>query len=117
MSLEEEVKQRLLSRGFSEKTLLNNRGLIGAVIDEVTQNDNCANRVLTAGAVKEAVEILSSQMNLSLHYSKFPQEQWKNEPEQPEISVLISSAEFHSKRCQDIKSVIDYLVVSFCTSS
>lgn len=37
MNLEEKVKELLLKRGFSEKLLLNNRGLIGATIDE-TQN-------------------------------------------------------------------------------
>ena len=35
MNLEEKVKQQLLSRGFTSEQLLNNRGLIGAVIDEV----------------------------------------------------------------------------------
>ena len=73
--------------------------------------------MLATGAVKEAIEILSSEMNLSLHFSKYPQDRWKNEPEQKEISVLISTAEFHSKRWQEIKSVIDYLVASSCTCS
>ena len=35
MELENKVKQQLLSRGFTKEQLLNNRGLIGAVIDEV----------------------------------------------------------------------------------
>ena len=35
MNLEKNVKQQLLSRGFTKEQLLNNRGLIGAVIDEV----------------------------------------------------------------------------------
>ena len=35
MDLEKKVKQQLLIRGFSKEQLLNNRGLIGAVIDEV----------------------------------------------------------------------------------
>jgi len=34
MNLEDRVKQQLLSRGFSKEQLLNNRGLIGAAIDE-----------------------------------------------------------------------------------
>ena len=34
MDLETKIKQKLLDRGFSNKTLLNNRGLIGSTIDE-----------------------------------------------------------------------------------
>ena len=35
MDLENKIKQKLIIRGFTEKQLLNNRGLIGATIDEV----------------------------------------------------------------------------------
>jgi len=31
------IKQKLIERGFSKETLLNNRGLIGAIIDETKQ--------------------------------------------------------------------------------
>lgn len=34
MNIEEKVKMNLLARGFDNKTQLNNRGLIGATIDE-----------------------------------------------------------------------------------
>ena len=34
MDLENKLKQQLLSRGFTKEQLLNNRGLIGATIDE-----------------------------------------------------------------------------------
>jgi len=34
MELEEKVKLQLLARGFTKELLLNNRGLIGAAIDE-----------------------------------------------------------------------------------
>ena len=34
MEFEKRIKQKLIERGFSEDTILNNRGLIGAVIDE-----------------------------------------------------------------------------------
>lgn len=34
MNIEEKVKMNLLIRGFDTKTQLNNRGLIGATIDE-----------------------------------------------------------------------------------
>lgn len=37
MNVEEKVKAKLLSRGFKEKQLLNNRGLIGAAIDETQE--------------------------------------------------------------------------------
>ena len=33
--LENKIKQKLILRGFTEKQLLNNRGLINATIDEV----------------------------------------------------------------------------------
>jgi uncharacterized protein YjaZ len=34
MDIEQKIKTKLLIRGFSKKTLLNNRGLIGATTDE-----------------------------------------------------------------------------------
>ena len=34
MELEDIIKQKLLLRGFKKETLLNNRGLISATIDE-----------------------------------------------------------------------------------
>lgn len=34
MNIEEKVKSSLLTRGFGKETMLNNRGLIGATIDE-----------------------------------------------------------------------------------
>ena len=39
-----EMKKRLIARGFSERTLINNRGLIGAVMEEmVTPRDSIQN--------------------------------------------------------------------------
>lgn len=35
MDFEKEIRNRLLIRGFKNDTLINNRGLIGATIDEV----------------------------------------------------------------------------------
>ena len=32
--IEDEIKEALIIRGFTEETLLNNRGLIGATIEE-----------------------------------------------------------------------------------
>lgn len=63
----------------------------------------------TDNARKEAIEILSAEMNVSIHFSKYPQDRWKDEKDKPEISRLVSTAEYHSKRWQEIKSVIDYL--------
>ena len=37
MNVEEQVKAKLLSIGFKEEQLLNNRGLIGAAIDETQE--------------------------------------------------------------------------------
>lgn len=34
MNIEEKVKMNLIARGFGNETMLNNRGLIGATIDE-----------------------------------------------------------------------------------
>ena len=42
------------------------------------QSGNNAKPLLAAGAIKEAVEILSAEMNISLHFSKYPQDRWKN---------------------------------------
>lgn len=69
-----------------------------------------AKPLLAAGAVKEAIEILSAEMNISLHFSKYPQDRWKNEKEPPEITRLISTAKFHEDRWKSIKSVIDHLI-------
>lgn len=38
--IEEEVKKKLLLRGFTQKQLLNNRGLIGATIIETLSIKN-----------------------------------------------------------------------------
>lgn len=35
--MEKLIKQKLIDRGFKEETLLNNRGLIGACIEETEQ--------------------------------------------------------------------------------
>ena len=75
------------------------------------------NCVLAAGAVKEAIEILSSEMNISLHFSKYPQDRWKNEKEPPDIKRLISTAKFHEDRWKSIKSVIDHLIAVGSTCS
>lgn len=83
--------------------------------EKTTKPANYSKPLLDAGAIKEAVEILSAEMNISLHFSKYPQDRWKNESEPPEISRLISTSEFHNKRWQEIKSVIDHLVAMSST--
>ena len=77
---------------------------------EQAESGNLVKPVLTAVAISECLEILSSQMNVSLHFSKYPQDRFKDELEQKEIKVLISTSEYHNKRWQDIKSVIDHLI-------
>jgi hypothetical protein len=79
-------------------------------MSEKNETQPTAKPLLAASAIKEAVEILSAEMSISLHFSKYPQDRWKNESEPPEISRLISTAEFHNKRWQEIKSVIEHLV-------
>jgi hypothetical protein len=63
-------------------------------------------------AVKEAIEILAREMELSMHLAKYPQDRWKHESQPIEISKLISTSECHSNLWREIKSVIDYLVLS-----
>jgi len=43
--LEKKVKKKLLKRGISEKIILNNRGLIGAVIEESSEDKQLAEQV------------------------------------------------------------------------
>lgn len=60
MNKEDIIKKALFTRGFSEKTLLNNRGLIGAVIEELqsTQSNKSA----------EEIPLLKSCENLITSY-------------------------------------------------
>jgi hypothetical protein len=74
------------------------------------EKGNKSKPLLTAVALKECLEILTSEMSLSMHFNKYPQDRFKNEPEQKEIQVLISTSEYHGKRWKDIKSVIDHLL-------
>jgi hypothetical protein len=74
------------------------------------QNGNKSKPLLQAVAITECLEILTKEMSLSMHFSKYPQDRFKNEPEPKEIKVLISTSQFHDKRWQDIKAVIDHLI-------
>jgi hypothetical protein len=55
MNVEEKVKINLLTRGFDNKTILNNRGLIGATIDEtileVVKNQRISESELLLSAI------------------------------------------------------------------
>jgi hypothetical protein len=44
--MEKEIKKKLIERGFKEKTLLNNRGLISACIEETKE------QLILSGVVK-----------------------------------------------------------------
>ena len=48
-----EIKIKLIDRGFTESTLLNNRGLIGAILDEVEAYEKQENEQL-----KQTIEYL-----------------------------------------------------------
>ena len=71
---------------------------------------NISKPLLGAVAICECLEILTSEMSLSMHFHKYPQDRFKNEHEPKEIQVLLSTSEYHGKRWKDIKSVIDYLL-------
>ena len=63
---------------------------------------------LSKEALKEAIEILTPEMNTSLHFSKYPQDRWKDE--QADISKLITTSEYHSQRWQNLQGVINHLI-------
>ena len=63
---------------------------------------------LSKEALKEAIEILTPEMNTSIHFSKYPQDRYKNE--KADISKLITTSEYHSKRWQNLQSVVNHLI-------
>lgn len=65
MDIEQKIKTKLLSRGFSKETLLNNRGLIGATIDE------------TILEIVNKIGNVSNQRELLLAFTKH-QRDWSN---------------------------------------
>lgn len=78
MNIEEKVKMNLIVRGFDSNTQLNNRGLIGATIDEtileVVKNlniDNVSNR--RELLIKFANMIQSNTAHLDLTPEKWVQ--------------------------------------------
>jgi len=61
MEFEDKIKNKLLMRGFPNEKLLNNRGLIGATIDEV----------ILMTVKKLAIPDVSQQRELLLAYEEF----------------------------------------------
>lgn len=57
---------------------------------------------------KEAIEILQEQLNISDHFSRYPQDRHKDNPQ--EIKVLITTSEYHKKRVEQLKTSIAVLV-------
>lgn len=66
MDIEQKVKSKLLMRGFSKETILNNRGLIGATIDEtileVVKNLGIAN-VSNCADLKQELKVTDKLLN------------------------------------------------------
>lgn len=57
---------------------------------------------------KEAIETLQEQLNISDHFSRYPQDRHKEKPQ--EIKVLITTSEYHKKRVEELKASIALLV-------
>lgn len=57
---------------------------------------------------KEAIEILQNELNISDHFSRYPQDRYKDKPQ--EITVLITTSEYHKKRVEQLKASIALLV-------
>lgn len=68
MDIEQKIKTKLLIRGFSKNTLLNNRGLIGATTDEtileVVKNLGIAN-VMCSFTVEDLQEAFEAGRTVS----------------------------------------------------
>jgi hypothetical protein len=67
---------------------------------------------LSKESVKEAVEILCKEMELSMHLAKYPQDEHFDNGRKPEMCEMVAIHEYHKGRFERIKSVIDYLLLS-----
>jgi len=56
---------------------------------------------------QEAIEIIQAELNTSIHFSKYPQDRYKDDPQ--EIGVLITTSEYHKKRAEILNSSIHLL--------
>lgn len=79
--MEKIIKQKLINRGFKEETLLNNRGLIGACIDETEAITVTRCYTTFAGRQQEILEF--AEYIAKEHYQLVNQigkiHYWKNE--------------------------------------
>lgn len=57
--------------------------------------------------MKEAIEILTKEMQISQHFAKYPQDRHKEE--NVTIKVLITTSEYHKKRANKLEVAIKFL--------
>ncbi|WP_372772131.1 hypothetical protein [Mangrovibacterium sp.] len=57
--------------------------------------------------MKEAIDILTAEMQKSMHLSKYPQD--KHTEKKATIDVLLSTSDYHKKRAEELKKAIDVL--------
>lgn len=58
--------------------------------------------------MKNAIEVLTEQLNVSLHFSKYPQDRHKDNPQ--DITVLLTTAKYHKKLADEYRKAIDILL-------
>lgn len=69
MDIEQKIKTKLLSRGFSKETLLNNRGLIGATIDETILE--IVNKIGNVSNQRELLLAFGNKLTLAVNGEKY----------------------------------------------
>ena len=57
--------------------------------------------------MKNAIEVLEKEFQISTHFSKYPQDRHRENPK--EIKVLIITAEYHKKLAEEYRRAIDVL--------
>ena len=67
MDIEQKIKTKLLIRGFSKETLLNNRGLIGATTDETILEVVKNLGIADVSQQRELLKALADNFNESTH--------------------------------------------------
>jgi len=67
MDIEQKIKTKLLIRGFSKDTLLNNRGLIGATTDETILEVVKNLGIADVSQQRELLKALADNFNESTH--------------------------------------------------
>ena len=57
--------------------------------------------------MKNAIEVLEKEFQISTHFSRYPQDRHKDNPQ--EIKVLITTADYHKKLADEYSKAIDIL--------